>query len=263
VPRAAIDGRALLRWILLELPDPPWSEAEPFVGLVHVDPQAGLAARGWRAGAPDGGSLTVRLPIGVPGRVLAPEEVSARGLPAAPPWLASFAPQPPVDAPWRHDPALLGRLHARFPDDVQVLIHEGDPRRSGRRPEVCWVRVDHADDGASRPVSGQSAGRRLYRGALLSTPRGLASIAAGAPVRFVADPGGRHPLLVTDAYLAERPRWQLTPCGRCGLHEAFDPPSAVAAARFPDLAEDARPPVFTAPCPACTGELELARVEAS
>jgi hypothetical protein len=259
--RVVIDGRALLRWILLDLPEPPWPEAEPFVGLVYLDGEEGLSARGWRAGAPDGGALTVRLPIGVPGRVLTDEDASARGLPATPAWLAGLGPQPATDAPWRHDPALLGRLHVRFPDDVPVLVHDGDPRRTSRRGEVCWVRLDAAAEGAPRPVSGQQAATRLYRGALLSRPRALTSVAAGDRVAVLAEPGGRHPLLVTDRYLDERAGWRITPCARCGLHEGLDPPSVMAATRFPDLAVDVRPPAFSAPCPLCSGSLELTRVE--
>ncbi|HVV88591.1 MAG TPA: hypothetical protein VHE35_36355, partial [Kofleriaceae bacterium] len=171
--RATLDGRALLRWILLELPDPPWEGGEPFVGLVYVDAQAGLSAKGWRASAPLDDRLTVRLPIGVPGRVLADDEVAARGLPAAPDWLEAYGPQPPLDAPWRHDPALIGRLHRSFPDDLQVLVHEGEPRRTGRKAELCWVRLDGTDDGAPRPVTDRPAQTRLYRATLLSAPHGL------------------------------------------------------------------------------------------
>ncbi len=258
---AAIDGRALLRWIVLELPTPPWGGTEPFVGLVYLDAQAGLAARGWRETAPDGGGLTVRMPIGVPGRVLTDDEAEARGLPAEPPWLAAFGPQPPRDAPWRHDPALLGRLHPRFPDDVQVLVHDGEPRRTGRRTEACWVRLDGADDGAPRLVTDQVAQTRSYRATLLSQPRQLTSIAANGRLRLLANPGGRHPIMVTDEYLAQRAGWRFTPCTACGLHEGLDPPSQMAATRFPDLEAEARPLMFTARCAACSGMLELVRVD--
>ena len=267
MPKGAIDGRALLRWILLELPEPPWAAGdggdEPFVGLVYLDPQAGLSAKGWRAGEPAGGALVVRLPIGVPGRVLDEAEVAARGLPATPPWLAEAGPQPPADAPWRHDPALVPRLHARFPDDVQVLVHDGGAHRPRRRPEVCWVRVDGVEDERARPVSGQPASTRVYRGVLLSTPRALTSVAAGGVVRFLADPGGRYALAVTEAYLAERPHWRITPCAGCGMHEVLDPPSALAAAQFPDVDERSQARMFTARCPACSGALVLERVDVS
>ncbi len=257
--RAAIDGRALLRWIQLELVEPPWGDAEPFVGLVYLDGQAGLSARGWRASAPEDGALVVRLPIGVPSRVLPDDEVAARGLPAAPDWLAAHEPQPPVDAPWRHDPVLIGRFHPRFPDDLQVLVHDGEPRRTGRRAEVCWVRLDGVDDGAPRPVTDRPAHTRLYRATLLSRPHQLTTIAAGEPLRLIADPGGRHPLRVTDAYLAERAGWRITPCTGCGLHEGLDPPSVMAASRQAAATAEAPPTTFTVRCPSCTGRVELTR----
>lgn len=257
----AIDGRALLRWITLELPEAPWRTAEPFVGFVYLDREAGLSAKGWAASAPEQVGLTVRLPLGVPGRVLADDEVAARGLPARPDWLDVYGPQPPADAPWRHDPALVGQLHPRFPDDLQVLVHDGEPRRVGTRPEACWVRLDGAEDGAPRPVTGQPAATRLYTAYLLSTPHQLTTIKAGDRLRLIAAPGGRLPLQVTDAYLAERPAWVFTPCDRCGLHEGLDPPSVMAATRFPGAPADARPLAFTALCPACKGTLSLERLE--
>src|SRR5688500_4992612 len=32
----AVDGTALLHWIELSLPEPPWNELEPFVGFVFL-----------------------------------------------------------------------------------------------------------------------------------------------------------------------------------------------------------------------------------
>lgn len=254
--RAAIDGRALLRWILLELPDAPWPEREPFVGMVFLDGEAGLSAKGWRASAPLDGALVVRMPIGVPGRVLTDDEAAARGLPAEPPWLAACGPQPLRDAPWRHDPALVGKLHARFPDDVQALVHDGDPARTGRKVEGCWVRIDGADEGPPRPVTGRAAPTRVYRATLLSKPRALVSVAAGDRLGLLADAGGRYPVMVTPAYLEERSGWEITPCARCGTHEVLDPPSVLAAARPAGAALEAG-------CPACPGTVGLARTAGS
>ena len=243
----------MLHWIELQLPDPPWDEPEPFVGFVYVDPQAGAAAKGGRAGDPtlaSAPSLTVRLPIGVPGLVLSDAEVTRRGLPARPAWLDNYGSQPIADAPWRADPALRGRFHRSFPDDLQVLVHDGDPRRTGRQTELCWLRVVDLED---------VAGRRLYLGELLSTPRQLTSVRQGDRLRFLPAPGGRYPLQVTDAYLAERAGWRITPCTGCGLAETLDPPSVMAATRFPSA--DGPVVSFTAHCPACKGSLLLARVE--
>ncbi len=236
----AVDGVALLHWVELQLPEPPWAEPEPFVGLVYLDAEAGLSAKGGRAGDPTAAeqpSLTVRLPIGVPGRVLSAEEVAARALPAAPGWLHHFGPQPPADAAWRTDPALRGRFHPRFPDDLQVLLHDGEPRRSGKGPELCWLRVVDLD--------AASPGR--YVGELLHAPHALTTVRAGDRLRFIAAPGGKHPLHVTDAYLAERDAWDIQPCPTCGLRETLDPPSVMAAGRFGAGA----PVMFTAHCPLC------------
>ena len=112
-----------------------------------------------------------------------------------------------------------------------------------------------------RPVTGGEAGTELYVGRLLSRPNALATVAAGARLRLIADAGGRHPVMVTDADLAERPAWRFTPCTGCGLHEGLDPPSVMAGTRFPDLEPASRPLMFTARCPSCKGTLELARVD--
>jgi len=154
----AVDGTALLHWIELSLPDPPWPSSEPFIGFVYLDAQAGLSAKGGRAGDPDlieRPSLTVRLPIGAPGRMLTADDVRGRGLPAAPSWLSVYGPQPPADAVWRVDPTLRGTFHPRFPDDLQVLVHDGEPRRTGKGTELCWLRVVAVDDAAARRFVGE------------------------------------------------------------------------------------------------------------
>jgi hypothetical protein len=239
----AVDGAALLRWIELELPAPPWTTGEPFLGFVYLDPQAGLSAKGGRAGdvtQVERPGLTVRLPIGAPGRVLDEDEVAKRALPASPSWLSFYGPQPPANAPWRTDPGLRGRFHPQFPDDLQVLVHDGEPRRTGKRTEVCWLRV----------VAGEGG---LYEGELLNQPHQLTTVAAGQRLRFLAAPGGRHPLYVTEEYLRERDGWEIQPCPSCGLHEVLDPPSVMARTRFPDApgSGDAVPVMFTAHCALC------------
>lgn len=250
---ASVDGTALGHWIELALPDAPWGRPVPFVGFVYLDPQAGLSAKGGPADQPDAPpSLTVRLPIGVPGRVLTAAERGAR--PAIPAWVEHYGPQPPTDARWRTDRWLRGRWHKQFPDDVQVLVHDGEPRRTGRQPEGCWVRVDATEPSPPRPTVDAAGapvarGDVVYVGTLLNQPRHLATVGQGERVRVVPDPGGRHPLMVTEAYLAERAAWTVTPCPRCGLAEGLDPPSVMAATRFPGLADPVE--AFTAHCPVC------------
>ncbi len=36
-----------------------------------------------------------------------------------------------METPWRTDPALVDKLHPWYPDDLQVLVHDGEPRRTG------------------------------------------------------------------------------------------------------------------------------------
>jgi hypothetical protein len=239
----AVDGTALGHWVELQLPEPPWTELEPFVGFVYLDAQAGLSAKGGRAGDPAHAaqpSLTVRLPIGVPARVLTGDEAAARGLPVAPGWLAGFGPQPATDAPWRVDPALRGRFHPQWPDDLQVLLHDGESRRTGKRTELCWLRVDAVEDSEAR----------RYAGTLMHPTHQLATVKLGDHVAFLAAPGGKHALMVTAAYVAERADWTIEPCPSCGLREGLDPPSVMARTRFPD-AGDAVPEMFSAHCAMC------------
>lgn len=252
-----LDGTALLHWVELALPEPPWTTGAAFVGFVYLDAEAGMSAKGGPSDDPGLATaprLTVRLPIGVPSRILDDAEVQARGLPAAPPWLAGFGAQPMADAPWRRDPVLVGKFHRKFPDDLQVLVHDGEPKRTGRRTEVCWVRVDAAEAGPARPSQSSTGaaiarGTQLYVGELLNPPKQLTTLAAGARVRLVADAGGRHPVAVTAAYLAERPAWTIGACGACGLTEGLDPPSVMFATLAPDAG--VAPIAFTARCPVC------------
>src|SRR5262245_29603588 len=82
--------------------------------------------------------------------------------------------------PWRNDPDLAGRFHPRHPDHLQVIVHDGEPRRTKRGPEGCWVNVEavHATlrfpnmtRDAQPPIDARSAQwleRPVYRGTLLN-----------------------------------------------------------------------------------------------
>src|SRR5688572_26430239 len=125
-------------------------------------------------------------------------------------------------APWRDDPDLAGSFHPEFPDDLQVVVHDGEPRRTKRAPEVCWVRVGSvhatlrfpvAPADAELPIRGETARwieRRVYRGALLNQPHHLVETSKGGEVLVVGSPGLPHPLQIRAAYLAERTQWALT-----------------------------------------------------
>ena len=168
--------------------------------------------------------------------------------------------------PWRTDAALAGKFHPSYPDDLQILVHDGEPRRTGRQPELCWVRILGVEKGPARPLlAGEEQApdtlrRAVYVAQLLNQPQQLTSVVQGDPVRFFADPGGQHLFTVTAEYLAERAEWQIQPCQSCGLCEGLDPPSVMAATRFSGA--EVVPIMFTSRCPLCGGTQLLKHMDA-
>jgi hypothetical protein len=77
-----------------------------------------------------------------------------------------------MPGPWNPHPKLQGRFHQQFPDDLQVVVHNGGPRVSQTPPEVVWVRVTDGEG-------------NLYTGTLLNQPDDLTSLSAGASIRFM------------------------------------------------------------------------------
>jgi len=190
----------------------------------------------------------------------APAFQGAGGAPA-------FAMAPAASGPsWRVDPDLAGRFHPQSPDDLQVVVHDGEPRRTRRAPESCWVRVQTVDGvlrvpnlapGGSFPPAPEAVRwieRRVYRGTLLNQPHALTETRKDGDVLFVHAPGIPHPVQVRPDYLQERPRWAFVPCDRCGADQALDPPSVMARTRFPDAPAGSVPVAFTAFCP-CGGTM--------
>ncbi|MBX3155338.1 MAG: hypothetical protein KF773_05030 [Deltaproteobacteria bacterium] len=172
---------------------------------------------------------------------------------------------------WRTDPHLAGRFHPQYPDDLQVMVHDGEPRRTKLAPEACWVRVTGvagalympiAAPDASPPIS-QSAvrwdQRTVYQGTLLNAPHNLRTIRQNDTVAFVFAPGLPHPVLVTSEYGGERRNWCITPCNGCGADQTLDPMTTMARTRFPDTPAGTAPLAFSALCP-CGGTMMLALV---
>src|SRR5262245_59420678 len=123
-----------------------------------------------------------------------------------------------MSTPWRDDPRLAGRFHPDYPDDLQVLVHDGGPRFPPPPPELTWVRITGVDDAPPTPAG------VAYRGTLLNAPHNLTSIRAGDSLLFLCPPTAPHPLLTSARYLKQRPDWRIVPCDRCGLDELFDAP---------------------------------------
>jgi hypothetical protein len=140
-----------------------------------------------------------------------------------------------MPANWRIHPKLGGRFHPDFPDDLQVIVHEGGPRLAKARPELIWVRVTDGEDD-------------LFTGTILNQPVGLTSVAAGSSIRFLVPKGGDYPLMVTEKYLRERPHWNIRACDKCGLTELLDAPSDLVRAVFSPLRPREVTVSFTALC---------------
>lgn len=80
---------------------------------------------------------------------------------------------------WRQHPKLAGRFHVDYPDDVQVLAHDGGPRLTDRSPELIWVRITACDGD-------------VFTARVLNQPHQLSSVTQGTEIRFIAPAGSEH-----------------------------------------------------------------------
>jgi hypothetical protein len=179
-----------------------------------------------------------------PWQRLRPDEINALGLETTPTWVAEFyGPQPPAGSlwgAWREHPKLKGRFLPDYPDDLQVLVHDGGPRISPNAPEAVWVSVTGMEGD-------------VFQGRVLNQPHHLQSVKRWDTVKFLVADGAEFPIMVTDKYLLERGQWEIQPCGKCGLSELFDAPSDLSRVVFPNMPADALSTMFTAFCPLCRG----------
>ena len=74
-------------------------------------------------------------------------------------------------SPWNEHPKLRGRFHPEFPDDLQVIAHDGGPHTSDRRPELVWVRVTGCEDD-------------IFTGVVLNHPTQLRGVVEGSQILF-------------------------------------------------------------------------------
>lgn len=141
---------------------------------------------------------------------------------------------------WRNHPQLVGRFHSESPDDLQVIVHDGGPRMTDRRPEAVWVRV-------------LAARSDLYEAEVLNQPQQLATVKQGDRIQFVIPSSGKSLIMVRQKYLNERSAWIISPCNKCGASELLDAPSDLIAKTFPDLNPGDVLEAFTAFCGICGG----------
>ncbi len=152
-----------------------------------------------------------------------------------------------MSSPWNEHPKLRGRFHAEFPDDLQVIVHDGGPHTCNRQPELVWVRVTECQD-------------EVFSGVVLNQPAQLHSVAQGSQIQFIVPQGGQYPLQVTRKYLQERSDWRLLmPCKKCGLTELFDAPTQLLPSTLPS-ADLSRGFTFTTRCGWC-GEGMVVRLK--
>ena len=248
------------RWVIIDrFPD------EPLIGFVYLDPRAGPSAKGALASDSQIATMptrTIRLTQQTRIHELSEGEVRARDLPMQPAWVAQYGKQPDAESAWHRDPLLEDKFSANHPDDIQVLVHDGDPRRTRRGPELIWVRILRIDRAPTRRVAADfEPSRHVYIGELLNQPHTLQSVKRGDRIKLISVHGLDHPLMVSDDYLREREAWEITPCDKCGASECFDPPSVMAAVRFPDAPRGAEIQKFTSFCPHCGGIQTLSQLE--
>ncbi len=251
-------------WVRIPLPH--FGEV---IAFAYVDPQAGISAKG----GPEGSAynaVTVRYPVSAPWIALDEAERRRLALPDVPDWLHFYGPQPAADRPWRTDPLLRARFHESHPDDLEAIVHDGEPRRTGIPPEKCWVKIVGAEPGPTRALIFSPEATALsnaeftrlhqnnglvYLARLLNTPFKLKTVKEGDTLRILAGAWKLPPLHVTPAYLAERAAWHIQPCDKCSLSECMDPPSTMAKFKFPNVGGEMEG--FTSFCPLCGGGLQL------
>ncbi|MDQ1354992.1 MAG: hypothetical protein QG657_5301 [Acidobacteriota bacterium] len=229
-------------WIRLELP------GNAVVCFTYIDDEAGFSAQGWKV---EGDYLdqSSRIIIRFSGkgfswRRLESDEIQAYGLKVPPSWVEEFyGPQPAANSLWgiwREHPKLKGRFLPDYPDDLQVLVHDGGPRISRNPAEVVWVSV--------RGMKGE-----VFQGRVLNHPSNLKNIRYGDKIQFVVADGAEFPIMVTEKYLRERKAWVIHPCNKCGFSELFDAPSDLIRVVFPKRPAGTITTMFTAFCPFCGG----------
>ena len=153
---------------------------------------------------------------------------------------------------WRDDPALKGRFHPEYPDDLQVLVHEGSFRFTDTKPEVVWARVF----ALLEITTNEGRKAQAYKAILLNQPNHLKTLKVGQEILFVAHVGYQHAIRITHDYLADRASFDIEPCDKCGLPETFDPISKLSAHTFPDakkLVDEGNFQLFSSFCPMCGG----------
>ncbi|MCR9117143.1 MAG: DUF2314 domain-containing protein [bacterium] len=140
---------------------------------------------------------------------------------------------------WRMEPALAAWSHAKYPDDVQVMIPLQLPAtRSPDDREVVWVTIA-ARDGD------------IFRGTVINDPQKSTAIRQGHFVHFMMSGGKHPPMLVRPDVENDLPRMQVSPCSECDCELVEETIKPIAAE------PDQYPAVIATVCRLCFQPQEL------
>ncbi|MBX7221089.1 MAG: hypothetical protein K1Y36_14165 [Blastocatellia bacterium] len=145
-----------------------------------------------------------------------------------------------MEKEWRTHPKLKGKLLEDYPDDLQVIVHDGGPRLTINPPELVWVRVMGVQED-------------LFFGVVLNQPHHLQLVEKNSPIMFLVSDHAPYPIQVRASYLQERPDWMVHPCSKCGNNELLDAPSDLIKVIFPNLPSDSELEMFSTFCGLCGG----------
>jgi hypothetical protein len=102
---------------------------------------------------------------------------------------------------WREHPKLKGRFHPDYPDDLQVIVHDGGPRFSSTQLEVVWVAVTGMMSSkafqarvltpttSAKDTSSYDQEFQVFKGRVLNQPHKLQSIHQGSNIKFITAHG--------------------------------------------------------------------------
>lgn len=154
--------------------------------------------------------------------------------------MAKHEPPPQTQAMnWRSNPLLKDRLLKDYPDDLQVIVHDGGPRLTQASPELIWARITAV------------VNENTFVATVLNKPSQLTKVRERDSITFMVKEKWEHPVQVRDDYLRERSSWIISPCEKCGFDELFDAPSLLISVIFPTAPSDAKIEAFTSFCPLC------------
>ncbi len=146
---------------------------------------------------------------------------------------------------WNSNPELAGRTVKDYPNDIQVIVHEGHPRITGVTPEYIWVTITEYNNG-------------VYSGKLLNKPSNLKTHQLNQIINFVVPANPKLPALeVSPEYLKEIKNWNVHKCEKCGNDQLLESPLVFIEKKFPNQPKDAIMESFTYFCFVCGGVMVI------